>query len=162
MSITCCFIREQFFIDNAHFVKILDPGNTVKQSRRTHLCIEITANSNTFYIPLRNNLGADVRKYGRIGHALPSNGRPDAGLDYRYALIVNDPKYIEIPTAQRIPNSQYQKLLSDFPVIQAEFEQYIAGFIRASKKNRISREPLYRESSLVNFRNELSLQSTGL
>ena len=155
--ITCCFIREQYFLDNAHFIKMLDAGNTAKQSQRTHMCIEISANGNSFYIPLRRNLGADVRKFGRIGHSVPTNGRPDAGLDYRYSLIVNDSKYIEIPAAQRIPNSQYQKLVADFPVIQTEFEQYVTGFIKAAKKNRIEREPLYRESSLVNFRKELCL-----
>ena len=158
MTITCCFIREQYFLDNAHFVKMLDAGNTAKQARRTHICIEIFANNNFFYIPLRRNLGADVRKFGRIGHSVPTSGRPDAGLDYRYSLIVNNSEYIEIPETQRIPDSQYQKLAADFPTIQAEFGQYIAGFIKAAKKNRIEREPLYRESSLVNFRHELCSQ----
>lgn len=40
---------------------------------------------------MRNNLGAEIRKFGRIGHAVPSEKRENAGLDYRYALIVNDP-----------------------------------------------------------------------
>jgi len=47
---------------------------------------------------LRNNLGAEVKKYGRIGHSIPSDKRKDAGLDYRYALIVNDESYIELQT----------------------------------------------------------------
>ena len=58
MAITCCFIKEQYFIDNAHFPKMLDSGNTGKQSHRVHLCIQIVADSSTFYLPLRNNLGA--------------------------------------------------------------------------------------------------------
>ena len=157
MPITCCFVREQFFIDNAHFVKMLDSGNTVKQSRRTHLCIQITSNSNTFYIPLRNNLGPDVRKFGRIGHSIPADDRPNAGIDYRYALIINDPQYIEIPSSQRIPNRQYKKLTNDISAIEVEFEQYLSGFIKAAKKNRINRESLYKESSLVNFLSELGI-----
>lgn len=63
MAITCCFIKEQYFIDNAHFSKMLDSGNTGKQSHRVHLCIRVIADSSTFYLPLRNNLGADVRKF---------------------------------------------------------------------------------------------------
>ncbi len=39
MAITCCFIKEQYFIDNAHFSKMQDSGNTGKQSHRVHLCI---------------------------------------------------------------------------------------------------------------------------
>ena len=64
MAITCCFIKEQYFIDNAHFSKMLDSGNTGKQSHRVHLCIQIVADSSTFYLPLRNNLGcAEIRSY---------------------------------------------------------------------------------------------------
>lgn len=157
MPLTCCFIKEQYFIDHAHFVKMLDSGNTIKQSHRTHLCVKVTDNDKTFYIPLRNNLGADVRVFGRIGHAVPSKDRPKAGLDYRYALIINDPNYIEIPTSQRIPESQRKKLLRDIAVIEDEFHKYLSGFMKAAKKNRIDREPLYRESALINFRSELGI-----
>jgi len=159
MPITCCFVREQYFIDNAHFVKMLDSGNIVKQSRRTHLCIQITSNGNTFYIPLRNNLGPDVRKFGRIGHSIPADDRPNAGIDYRYALIINDSQYIEIPSSQRIPNRQYKKLTNDISAIEVEFEQYLSGFIKAAKKKRINRESLYKESSLVNFLSELGINN---
>lgn len=96
MSITCCYIKEQYFKEHSSFVKMLDPGNTAKQSHRSYLCLKITNDGNDYYLPLRNNLGADVRPYGRIGHSVPSASRSDAGLDYRYALIVNDSKYIEI------------------------------------------------------------------
>lgn len=85
-----CFIREKYFEERTHYVKMLDSGNTGKQSKRTHIGVMIDYNGNAFYIPLRNNLGAEVRKFGRIGHAVPSVKRKDAGLDYRYALIVND------------------------------------------------------------------------
>lgn len=102
MSITCCYIKEQYFKDHSSFVKMLDPGNTAKQSHRSYLCLKITTDGNDYYLPLRNNLGADVRPYGRIGHSVPSASRSDAGLDYRYALIVNDSKYIEIPTTQQL------------------------------------------------------------
>lgn len=80
----------------------------------------------------------------------------DAGLDYRYALIVNDSKYIEIPTTQKIPNRQWNKITADYNNIISEFTVYLSGFKRALKKNRINREALYRESSLINFTSELT------
>ena len=158
MDVSCCFIKEQYFIDHSNFQKMLDPGDTEKQSKRTYLCVKITSDSNDYYLPLRNNLGADVRLFGRIGHSIPSSMRPHAGLDYRYALIVNDESYIEIPTTQKIPNIQLQKIVGDYENIVAEFSLYLKGFNKAAKKTRIDREPLYRESSLINFVQEMHVE----
>lgn len=156
MSIVCCFIKEQYFIDHSSFVKMLDPGNTTKQSHRSYLCLKITADGNDYYLPLRNNLGADVRPFGRIGHSVPSASRSDAGLDYRYALIVNDSRYIDIPSTQKIPNSQMNKITADYSAIVSEFTVYLNGFKKALRKNRVSREALFRESSLINFSSVLT------
>ena len=150
-----CFIRESYFKKNADFVKMLDSGNTNKQSKRTHVCVMIEVNSNKFYVPLRNNLGDEVRKFGRIGHAVPSDKRKDAGLDYRYALVVNDESYIEMQTEKKIPESQYRKIKNDYDTIKAEFTVYVNGYIKAAKKKRVEKEPLYRESCLINFNVEL-------
>ena len=43
--------------NTAKIVSILDVGNSIKQSKRTHLCVLIELNNNSFFIPLRNNLG---------------------------------------------------------------------------------------------------------
>lgn len=77
-------------------------------------------------------------------------------------LFVNDSEYIEFPLSQCIPKSQYQKLLTDISAIETEFGQYVAGFMKAAKKKRIAREPLYRESSLINFMSELGLADTDI
>ncbi len=74
-----CFVRESYFVKNRNFIKMLDCGDTKKQSRRTHLCIKIEKGGNHFYIPLRNNLGSAIRKFGRIGHFVPSDKRKNAG-----------------------------------------------------------------------------------
>ncbi|MCD8326731.1 MAG: hypothetical protein LUC90_08680 [Lachnospiraceae bacterium] len=153
-----CIIREIYFQNNSNFVKVLDTENTDKQSRRTHLCIMIEQEQNRFFIPLRNNLGPDVRKFGRIGHALPSNKRENAGLDYRYALIVNDDTYLEWQTDKKNPKSQYQKINNEYDAICAEFCIYLRGFIKSVKKQRHFKEPLYRESSLINFVKELGIK----
>lgn len=82
---------------------------------------------------------------------MPSKSRPNAGFDFRYALIVNDSSYIEMPTTQRIPTSQFKRINNDIDDIEKEFNEYIKGFIKAMRKSRIQNEPLYRESSLINF-----------
>lgn len=130
---------------------MLDNGNITKQSQRTYLCLQIFYNNNHYFIPLRNNLGDEIRKYGRIGHSVPTSTRCKAGLDYRYTLIVNDISDIEIPKVKKIPQSQLNKIMSDYNKIENEFLVYLNGFIKNAKKNRIAKEPLYRESSLINF-----------
>ena len=156
MDLVLCYIRESFFVKHIEYKKMLDTGDTKKQSRRTHLCVEVKINNNRYYIPLRNNLGEAVRKFGRIGHSVPSSKRRNAGLDYRYALVINDDQYIERQTEIKIPNSQYRCINNDLDSIQREFEIYLKGFIKSVKKNRIEKEPLYRESSLINFISEIN------
>ena len=146
-----CYIRESYFKEQKDLKKVLDPGDTSKQSKRTHLCIKVEIDSNQYYIPLRNNLGDAVRKFGRIGHSVPSAKRKNAGLDYRYALIINDSQYIELQTELKIPNSQYRCIRNDMDIITKEFETYLRGYDKAVKKKRNEKEPLYRESSLINF-----------
>ena len=151
MTVSLCYIKEKYFIDNSFFVKMLDPGNYDKQSKRSYLSLRVDVNSNSFYIPLRNNLKNDIKPFGRVGRLVPSKSRPNAGFDFRYALIVNDSSYIERPTTQRIPTSQFKRINNDIDDIEKEFNEYIKGFIKAMRKSRIQNEPLYRESSLINF-----------
>ena len=152
-----CFIKESYFINHSAYINMLDTGDVNKQSKRTHLCLAIENNTNMFYIPLRNNLGNEIRKFGRIGHSVPSKTRINAGLDFRYALIINDASFIEEQLQIKIPNSQYRKIVSDFESKKNEFNTYLNGFIRAAKKGRIQVEPLYRVSSLINFIPELNI-----
>ena len=151
MKVQYCFIREKYFMEHSDFINMLDVGQTKKQSNRVHMCISVEVDGNRYVIPLRNNLGDPVRKFGRIGHAVPSASRKNAGLDYRYALVVNDDKYIEIPDERKIPRSQARKIENEYEAIIAEFLQYLKGYKKAVKKRRVQREPLYRVSSLQNF-----------
>ncbi len=50
MEPTLCYIRESYFQKNSAFQKLLDTGNTAKQSRRTHLCLKLEMSGNKFYI----------------------------------------------------------------------------------------------------------------
>ena len=79
---------------------------------------------------------------------------------YANCMLFYKQEYIEIPKEQRIPNSQYQKLLVDAADIETEFSKYLEGFIKAAKKGRIDKEPLYRESALANYLKELKVIET--
>lgn len=157
----CCFIREQFFSDNPNFKNMLDPGNTLKQSKRTHICIEIKIGKNNVYVPLRNNLGEPLRKFGKIGFSVPSLKRPRAGLDYRYSLIINNSAYIEKHQEPKLPNSQYQIIKDNYNVIEREITEYITKYIKAANKSRHTKEPLFKLSSLINFHRELGIISSN-
>lgn len=154
------FVKEQYFVEHYHFVKMLDSGDFVKQSHRTYMCVKIDIDDNTFYLPLRSNLGDDVRCFGRIGHSVSSLKRPRAGIDYRYALVINDSKYLESCAIYKFPKAQSKKIVQDYETIRAEFASYLNGYKKAIVKNRLKYEPLYRESSLINFNEELNLSNT--
>ena len=159
MSASFFLIKEQYFAERVHFEKTLDRGEFKKQARRIFVCLKIKTNGNIFYLPLRTRLGCAIRKYGRIGHAVPSVARPDAGIDYRYALVINDDSYVQELTTPNIPNSQYKLIVNNYTQIESEFSVYLAGYIKAANKNRIKFAPLYRESSLINFHKELGIHT---
>ena len=99
----------------------------------------------------------EIRKFGRIGHSIPTQKRKNAGLDYRYTLIVNDEKYIEWQNERKIPKAQYSAIEKDYPARVREVTVYLNGYIKAVRKKRWNKEPLYRVSSLQNFNKELGL-----
>ena len=162
MKVQYCFIRREFFEEHSDFTNMLDPGNADKQSKRTHLGVLINVDKNKVYIPLRNNLGDAVRKYGKIGFSVPSKKRPKAGLDYRYALIINDEKYIEYHTSAKLPNAQHLIINNNFDIIEREINTYITRYIKVAIKKRVEIEPLFRNSSLINFHHELGIIETEM
>lgn len=161
-NINYVFIKEDYFIKNSKFTKMLDPGNEKKQSKRGYLFIELEYENNKIYVPLRNNLGPENRPFGKIGFQVPSSERPDAGLDYRYILIVNDNSFIEQVETQKIPNSQYNIIFNNYETICNEVISYIEKFVKVAIKNRIDKEALFRESSLINFTKELKIDEKRL
>lgn len=156
-EIQCCFITEEYFKEHKDFVNMLDPNNCDKQSKRTHLCVLISVNNNQVFVPLRNNLGEPLRKFGKIGFPVPSTKRPNAGLDYRYCLIINDEKYIERHKEAKLPRSQLEILNNNYNTIVNEVSTYINRYIKVAKKHREHKEPLFKVSSLMNFHEELGI-----
>lgn len=148
------FIKQKFFLDNPNLIEMLDEGNPTKQAIRPYIFMRFFYRGNNFFIPLRTNM-PDIIKYGRVGCSIPTVEKPNAGLDYRKMLIVNDLSYIVEPEQQVIPNSQKKQLENKSKQIKSEVIAYIDGFTKASKKGRLDKEPKYRFSTLKNFESQL-------
>ena len=50
----------------------------------------------------------------------------------------NEKEYIEKPEFQKLPKTQMKKIISDYEIIKKEFSQYLNGFKKMLRKNRIS------------------------
>lgn len=77
-----------------------------------YLFLSITHKNNNIFVPLRSDIGSIKNK--NICYCVPSNKRPNAGLDYRKMLIVNDFNYIEFPTGDRITTKQKDIITNNY------------------------------------------------
>lgn len=155
LNVNYCYIQKSYFESHGNLINLLDPGDFEKQSHRLYICINIKIDGINYCIPLRNRLGNEIRKFGRIGYSVPSRTRPEAGLDFRYALVIQDAKYIIPMTEPRIPNSQTRKINNEYYNIVKEFQIYINNFKKNARKHRLEIEPLFRCSSLINYTDEI-------
>jgi protein AbiQ len=155
-TVTYCYISETYYQDYPDLIQILDVNDSSKYNIRTHICLQIKYNNHNILVPLRKQLPDPVRKYGRIGHSVPSQSKPNAGLDYRYIMIIKDDKYIRYDNP-RIPNSQQNIIANEYTKIEQEALEYIKTYIKVAKKNRVQKTARFRASSLINFHKELGL-----
>ena len=153
-----CYIIEKYYEDHPNLVRILDSSDKSKHNVRTHLCLSVKYNDCYALIPLRKNLGDAKRPFGVIGYSVPSASKPKAGLDYRYIMIIKEEEYLRFDTP-RISNVQKNKIDTEVDIIESQAKEYIESFIRVAKKGRVEKVARFRESSLVNFIDELIDQS---
>lgn len=157
------FIKQEYFNERAHFTKMLDghlseKDRIEKQSKRNYIFIQIEYNKNRLFIPLRSKLGNPSRNFGKIGFSIPSSTRSEAGLDYGYILIVNEDDYVERVDEQRLPNSQVKIIERNYEIIVSEAIEYVEKYVKCAIKEREDREPLFKESCLRNFHEELGVE----
>lgn len=155
-GVSYCYIVEEYYKDHPDLKKVLDIDDATKHNIRTHLCLNVKYKGNNILIPLRKNLGAADRAFGKIGFPVPSMSKPKAGLDYRYIMVINDDKYLRFDTP-RISNKQSTAIQDKYNVIEKEAIEYIEAYIRVAVKNRVERTARFRESSLINFHKELEI-----
>lgn len=157
ISVQYCYIAKNYYADNPNLEKILDIDDDTKHSVRTHLCLKVKYNQNNVLIPLRKNLGKADRAFGKIGFSVPSQSKPNAGLDYRYTMIINDNKYLKFDTP-RISSKQIVEIERNYNLIEKEAIEYIKSYIRVARKKRVEKTARFRESSLINFHKELGIE----
>lgn len=77
-------------------------------------------------------------------------------------MIINDEKYIEYHTSEKLPNAQNLIINNNFGTIEREFNTYISRYIKVARKKRVEKEPLFRNSSLINFHHELGITESDM
>lgn len=156
MKFKCVFIIKEYFKNNKHFVEMLDPGNSTKQSNRKYIFLEFKYKKNNLLVPLRSEM-PDISKLGQVAYRVPSEYKPNAGLDYRKILIVNDETYIEKPKYIKIPKSQIRIIEKNYNDIEKQVISYVNGYVKAVKKNRHLKDKKFCYSTLHNYHNELAI-----
>ena len=126
------FIKERYFKENKNFVEMLDPYDLKKQTSRQYLYISVKYGQNNILVPLRRNAGKNLKMF----YPVPSQSRPNAGLDYRKMLIVNNLEYIETPSSQRLADGQKKIISDNYETIEKAVVRYIDGYIKSANKNR--------------------------
>lgn len=149
------FIKEDYFKSNSGFVEMLDPYDIQKQTSRQYLYVHVQYKGNKVSVPLRRNLPGNNPK---LYYPVSSQSRPNAGLDYRKMLIVNDESNIEVPTEQRLATSQVKIINDNYDTIEKAVISYIDGYIKSASKNREHRDYDYSYSTLHNFQKELGIE----
>mgnify|MGYP000488778775 CR=1 FL=1 len=152
----CVFIKQEYFQKNSDLVEILDPNNLEKQSQRKYIFFGFKYENNTILVPLRTNM-PDISKIGQVGYKVPSEEKPNAGLDYRKMLIVNDNTYIEDPQYLKIPTSQVRIINANYDTIKNQIIAYLDGYIKSVKKGRHLRDKKFKYSTLHNFHDKLGI-----
>lgn len=159
-NIQYCYITDKYYKDHPDLIKILDVHDESKHDIRTHLCLSLRYKKNYILVPLRKNLGSPIRKFGKIGFAVPSKSKPDAGLDYRYIMVIKDNNYLRFDTP-RISNSQIKIIKNNYATIEKEALDYIKSYMHVARKNRVERTARFKESSLINFHKELKIDTSN-
>lgn len=138
---------------------MLDPDNLTKQSNRKYIFLEVKYKENNLLVPLRSEM-PDISKLGQVGYKVPSEYKPNAGLDYRKILIINDESYIEEPKYIKIPKSQVRIIDSNYNIIEKQVISYVDGYIKTVKKSRHLKDKKFCYSTLHNFHKELGINKS--
>lgn len=156
MKVNMVFIKQEYFKDHKDFVEMLDPNDQEKQSRRRYIFFEMQYKGNTILAPLRTNI-PKIDQLGNVAFKVPGENRPNAGIDYRKLLIINNNKYIERPEYNNISRKQMSTISTNYEKIQSNINKYIDGYIKSAKKGRNLIDKKFRFSTLHNYHNELGI-----
>ena len=96
-------------------------------------------------------------KFKKAGFSLPSEKRPDGGLDFRKLLIINDDKYIKIQEKVFITGAQRNKIYDEYERICKNANDFVKQYIKEVKRGYANKNYLYKFSTLKNYHVELGI-----
>lgn len=156
-EVKLCKIKKEFFdtLNVNKEGKLFKEINT--KNNRMYLCLMMKLDGNQVLIPLETNLHKAPALLANSLYELPSNTRPNAGLNLEKLLIVNDNKYLEIIDHPEISHKQMQKMKKDIELINKKTERYIHKYKKACERNKENEVFIFKFSTLHLFKNELGI-----
>lgn len=154
------FLLNSFFIQKFNDpYQILDKKKSPKdREARAYVLLKVVFEENTFLIPLKKDVrGCPPQWVDKITYSVPSSTKPNAGLDFRKMIIVNDESLYRVDEAH-ISKSQKKIIQDNFQDIKGRAIEYIKEFKKAAMKGRNKKTPLYSHSALNNFLDELGIK----
>lgn len=142
-------LNKKYFEENSHFKNMLDENNIQKQVKRPYVYVSIKVRDNNFLLPLRSNLNHPN------GFHAPSSKSANAGIDYSHALILPESSYIKNRTD--LDREQYDYIKDNYDTIKSGFASYLKDYIRKEKKGIAHKVGKFKNSTLLNFNEELGL-----
>lgn len=142
-------LNREYFEENSHFKNMLDENKVPKQVKRPYVYMKVRVEDKDFLLPLRSNLNHPN------GFHAPSSKSANAGIDYSHALILPDRSYIKNRT--HLDREQYNYIRDNYEPIKNGFGSYLKDYIRKEKQGVAHKIGKFKNSTLVNFNEELGL-----
>ncbi|AJI09090.1 hypothetical protein [Bacillus cereus] len=142
-------LDRKYFEENSHFKNMLDENNVPKQIKRPYVYVKVRVEDKDFLLPLRSNLNHPN------GFHAPSSKSANAGIDYSHALILPNRSYIKNRT--HLDREQYNYIRDNYETIKTGFGSYLKDYIRKEKQGVAYKIGKFKNSTLLNFNEELGL-----
>lgn len=131
-----------------------------KEAREKRVYVKVCIDDLLFLIPLRSNI-SNLTKNSALKNCffeVPSSTRPNAGLDFTKAVLVENEDLIECDGA--FAHSQKQRILSNYSLIESMYKTYYERFKKSLKKNRTDRDQEFKYCVLRNHEDKIRCKIT--
>ncbi|PEU94008.1 hypothetical protein CN972_03645 [Bacillus thuringiensis] len=148
-------IKDAYFTDHEDLKEFL----INKEERRLYIGVIVKMDDKNACIPFRSKTPNNGRVAARGTFPIPSSTRPEACLDLTKTLIIKEESYLKILDEKtiKIPETQKKKISENIDQIQQKLDKYLEGYKKAEKSGRISRDALFKFSTLQNYHEELGI-----
>lgn len=149
-------IRDTYFTDHEDLKEFL----INKEERRLYVGVIVKIDDQNACIPFRSKTPNNGRVAARGTFPIPSSTRPEACLDLTKTLIIKEESYLKILDEKtiKIPETQKKRINENIDEIQKKLDKYLEGYKKAEKSGRISRDALFKFSTLQNYHEELGIK----